>query len=133
MEAQDILKDVGIRVTTPRVVIYDYLLKNRNHPTCETIYLALKNDYPSLSLASVYNVTEKLVDKNLLMRIVSPSGERHYDATMAYHGHFFCEKCNEVYDISIPKLEIENRLTGFKIDSLSFTANGECDICQQQK
>lgn len=128
-DAQDRLREAGIRITTPRVVIYDFLLRNRIHPTCDEIYTALKDKNPSLSLASVYNVTERLSDENLLVRIVSPDGERHYDSVTEFHGHFFCRECGKIYDIKSCPDSLFEEIPGAVTESISLTAEGLCPKC----
>ena len=132
-DAQDKLREAGIRVTVPRVLILDYLLKNRVHPTCDDIYNALKDDNPKLSLASVYNVTEKLAQESLLIRIVSPDGERHYDSMTDFHGHFFCRKCGKIFDIKCIPESLFEELPGAVTTSISLTAEGKCPKCARGK
>ncbi|MBO4635971.1 MAG: transcriptional repressor [Clostridiales bacterium] len=132
-DAGDRLREAGIRVTTPRVIIYDYLLKHRTHPTCDEIYTDIKAGNPSLSLASVYNVTEKLVDHDLIIRIVSPDGERHYDAVTKFHAHFFCGKCGKIFDVSCDHdTEQLIDLPGAVVNSISVSAYGECPECASE-
>lgn len=37
-----------------REAIYNYLLSTKKHPTAETIFQAVQQDYPKISLATVY-------------------------------------------------------------------------------
>ena len=128
-DAGDRLREAGIRVTTPRVIIYDYLLKHRTHPTCDEIFTGIRAENPSLSLASVYNVTEKLAAHDLILRIVSPDGERHYDAKTDFHAHFFCENCGKIYDVSCDRENDMLELPGAVINSISVSAYGLCPSC----
>lgn len=128
-EAQTLLREAGIRVTVPRTIIYQYLIDNRIHPTCDQIFNALKKENPSLSLASVYNVTEKLVDEKLLIRIVDPAGERHYDSMTKFHGHFFCEECGNIYDLQSCPDNIYEELPGSVTHSIDLTVKGICPSC----
>ena len=103
--SQDKLREAGIRVTGPRIRIYEYLLTHRTHPTCDDIYRSLKDEDKSLSLASVYNVTEKLSEVGLVAEIISPDGQKHYDGFLPEH------------------------LEGSKVDSVSLVISGECKDC----
>ena len=74
-ESETILRNSGIRVTKPRVIIYDYILSTKSHPTCEEIYAALKDENPNLSFATVYGEekaaftdTYTYYDSNLILQ-----------------------------------------------------------------
>lgn len=129
LSAQDRLREAGIRVTTPRVIILEYLMKNYTHPTCEQIYQAILKDNPSMAFASVYNVTDKLANVGLIKRLVSPDGEYHYDANNKYHGHFFCDKCNSIYDLSCDHEIKFEELSGAAIKNVSISVMGTCQDC----
>ena len=128
-EAERILRNSGIRITRPRVEVYDYILSKRTHPTCEEIYDNLKDVNPSLSLATVYNVTERLVDEKLLLRLNSPNGERRFDGTLKMHGHLYCEVCGNVYDFNI-KRDLVSGNSDFIFKNIDVTAAGICPNCR---
>lgn len=128
-EAETILRNAGIRVTKPRLLIYDYILTNKSHPTCDEIYDALKRDNPSLSFATVYNVTEKLYEENMLLRLNAPTGERRYDAVVDFHGHFYCDSCGKVTDISCSDTSFIVPVKGFEFKKIEVTATGLCPDC----
>ena len=128
-EAERILRNSGIRITRPRVEVYDYILSKRTHPTCEEIYDNLKDVNPSLSLATVYNVTERLVDEKLLLRLNSPNGERRFDGTLKMHGHLYCEVCGNVYDFNIKRALVSGN-SDFIFKNIDVTAAGICPNCR---
>ena len=128
-EAEQRLRSSGIRITKPRVDVYDYILSKRSHPTCEEIYGSLKGSNPSLSLATVYNVTEKLVDEDLLIRLSSPNGERRFDGTLYFHGHFYCEHCGSIFDYEINRDSIASD-SRFQFNNIDVMASGLCPDCQ---
>jgi len=125
----DKLREAGIRVTVPRVRVYEYLINHRTHPTCDEIYSGLKESDNSLSLASVYNVTEVLAEKGLVREIVSPDGQRHYDSVVDFHGHFFCKCCGRVIDVGCCDNFKLDDLSGCEVDSVSLIINGTCSNC----
>lgn len=127
-EAETILRNNGIRVTKPRAIIYDYIMTMKNHPTCEEIYEALKGDNPSLSFATVYNVTEKLFEEKILRRLNSPTGERRYDATVELHGHFYCDSCGKVQDIKCGN-DVVYPMKGYEFSNVEITVRGKCPPC----
>lgn len=129
-ESETILRNSGIRVTKPRVIIYDYILSTKSHPTCEEIYAALKDENPNLSFATVYNVTEKLYDEKMLLRLNSPTGERRYDAVTDFHGHFYCDNCGKVLDIKCSNASLLSAIKGFNVRNIDVAATGICNFCK---
>lgn len=127
--AEHILRSSGIRITRPRVDVYDYIISKRSHPTCEEIYDNLKGSNPSLSLATIYNVTERLVDENLLIRLTAPNGERRFDGTLTFHGHFYCESCGMVFDYEIKRDQLESD-SRFIYKNIDVMASGICPDCR---
>lgn len=127
---QDKLREAGIRITVPRLRIYDYLQTHRTHPTCDVIYKDLKAGDDSLSLASVYNVTEKLAQAGLIKELISPDGQKHYDGIIEFHGHFFCKECGMIMDVDCCKdFYPDKQLDGARVDSMSLIMNGVCKNC----
>ncbi|MCQ2529410.1 MAG: transcriptional repressor [Saccharofermentans sp.] len=129
LSAQDRLREAGIRVTGPRVAILDFLMKDKSHPTCDRIFEAVKANSEKMSLASVYNVTEKLYEAGLVRRLLSPDGEYHYDGVYGFHGHFFCNKCNSIYDIKCDRNINYEELDGAVVQTVALSTYGICPQC----
>ncbi|MCQ2516911.1 MAG: transcriptional repressor [Saccharofermentans sp.] len=127
--ATERLRSTGLRVTNPRVSIYAFLLDNTSHPTCEEIYRILKSEDEGLSFASVYNVTQKLAEVGLVKELIAPDGQKHYDAITSFHGHFFCNHCNSIYDFACTKQMYEKQLSTHRLESINIYAKGTCEKC----
>ena len=61
------LKSHGYKVTHQRLVVLDYLQRSREHPSAEVIYSDLKERYPTISLATIYNTLEMLTKVGLVL------------------------------------------------------------------
>ncbi len=72
---RNMLQRYGLRATTQRMVILDYLMSHKTHPTAEMIHA----DLQSISLATIYNTLEKLVYTGLVIVIDSNDDKRHFD------------------------------------------------------
>lgn len=127
--ATERLRASGLRVTNPRVLIYAFLIENNSHPTCDEIYSSLKDEEEGLSFASVYNVTQKLSEVGLVNELVTPDGQKHYDAQIKFHGHFFCNRCNSIFDFNCTKELYEKQLGKHKLDTINVYAKGLCEKC----
>ena len=49
----DTLRSRGIQPTQQRVAVYRYLLEHRTHPTADTVYQALGEEFPTMSRTTV--------------------------------------------------------------------------------
>jgi Fe2+ or Zn2+ uptake regulation protein len=130
----EFLKDNGIKPSYQRIKIYEYLMGSMTHPTVDTIYNALCDQIPTLSKTTVYNTLKVFIDKGIAMAITIDDNEVRYDTRTDVHGHFKCEKCNEIYDFKANiELEDEDVLRGFEITKQQLFFYGVCKHCSEAK
>ncbi|MFA9390868.1 MAG: Fur family transcriptional regulator [Prolixibacteraceae bacterium] len=127
----DYLSKNGIRPSTPRLLIYKYLFENHNHPTADTIYMALSPSIPSLSKTTVYNTLKLFVSKGVAKSLTIEENEARYDVDTSVHGHFKCKSCGGLFDVltSPENLNISG-LDGFQIDEYQINLKGFCKVCK---
>jgi Fur family peroxide stress response transcriptional regulator len=93
------LQGCGAKITAPRIAILKLLENRHDHPSAEQIFLELKPDYPTLSIATVYS-TAQLLAKGSMLRILSIDEKKvYYDPDMEEHGHFLCKGCKQLFDV----------------------------------
>ncbi len=93
----------GFRFTAQRRHVYDALLQKRDHPTAVEVFMRVKPQMPSISLATVYNCLETLTECGLVKHVSIDRGPSRFCPNLEDHGHFFCESCNAVIDIPLRK------------------------------
>ena len=59
----------GQRPTKQREHIYALLLEKRDHPTADEIFARARIGMPTISLATVYNCLETLVETKLIRQV----------------------------------------------------------------
>ena len=96
------LSDSGLRSTPQREVIYSVLLKKRDHPTAEDVFARAKPEMPMISLATVYNCLETLVQCNLVRAVNFERGPTRYCPNLHPHAHFHDEVTGSTHDIDLP-------------------------------
>jgi Fur family peroxide stress response transcriptional regulator len=95
------LQDAGAKITSTRVAILRALENRKDHPSAEQLFLELKPDYPTLSIATVYS-TAQLLSKGSLLRILSIDEKKvYFDPDVDFHGHFLCKICKKVFDLPL--------------------------------
>lgn len=96
------LADSGLRATPQREVVFDVLLKKRDHPTADEVFARVKAVKPGISLATVYNCLETLVQCRLVRAVNFERGPTRYCPNLRPHAHFHDEKTGETYDVDLP-------------------------------
>lgn len=96
------LADSGLRATPQRELVFNELLKKRNHPTAEEVYARVRNDMPTISLATVYNCLETLVQCRLVRAVNFERGPTRYCPNLHPHAHFHDEQTGETHDVDLP-------------------------------
>lgn len=96
------LADSGLRSTPQREVIYDVLLKKRDHPTADEVYARVRAELPTISLATVYNCLETLVECSLVRAVNFERGPTRYCPNLQPHAHFHDEQTGKTHDIDLP-------------------------------
>lgn len=83
--------------------IYDIIQASREHLTAAQIYDALKAQYPSVALATVYNNLNKLWELGLIRKLSVEGSLDRYDRAKK-HDHLICQSCGAVLDASFDDL-----------------------------
>jgi Fur family peroxide stress response transcriptional regulator len=130
------LKSTGVRMTPQRHAILAYLLENMNHPTADEIYKALENNFPNMSVATVYNNLRLFKEASLVTELTYGDASSRFDANVMEHYHVICRECGKIVDFEYPCLEevesIASKETGFKIESHRMEVYGQCHDCQEE-
>lgn len=128
----DVLQKLGLRATPQRLAILALLEGNTSHPSAEEIYARLKPEFPSLSLATVYNTLEVLARGGALQEIEIDPERRRFDPNPAPHYHFQCLRCRRVFDwpaALAPEVPLPETANGFRVERLSVHLYGLCPDC----
>ncbi|MCG8584114.1 MAG: transcriptional repressor [Pirellulales bacterium] len=102
LRLRESLSTAGLRYTTQRAAVFAYLEWARCHPTADEIYQAVRDEVPQISLATVYNALEALVDVNLATRLDGTNNTARYDSCREQHYHLRDTETGEIRDLSTP-------------------------------
>lgn len=130
-------KEKKLKLTPQRIAVYKYLQSTTEHPSAETIYNALQEDYPTMSLATVYKSLKTLVEVNLVQELNVGEGNFRYDGNVLSHPHIQCLSCGRVDDIHNLSFEDLNEkvssYTDYEIVSNQVYFYGICKECKSKK
>ena len=119
----------GFRFTPQRQQVYEVLLQRRDHPTAEDVFLRAKQQMPDISMATVYNCLDALVQCGLVRQVSLERGASRFCPNMREHFHFHCTACENVFDIDLPAGTGLPLPKGFKADRFDIAIHGRCAEC----
>ena len=125
----------GHRLTPQRREVYEVLLAQRDHPTATEVFLRTKQRMPSISLATIYNCLETLVECGLVKQVNVERDATRYCPNLTEHGHFMCERCGKIYDVPLLASKRVGRTwdlpVGFTVVHSDIMLRGACADCNK--
>jgi Fur family peroxide stress response transcriptional regulator len=122
----------GFRFTPQRQHVYDVLMQKRDHPTVEEVFIRAKQTMPDISMATVYNCLDALVQCGLIRHVNLDRAATRFCPNMKEHCHFYCDECGGIYDIDFPANGNRSGLKvpeGFKVKQFEVSIRGLCRDC----
>ncbi|MBN1290766.1 MAG: transcriptional repressor [Candidatus Latescibacteria bacterium] len=126
---------IKIRKSKQRNRILEILKNTTIHPTAGWIYNTLKNEFPDLSMGTVYRNLNILLEQGLIKKIDFGSTFDRFEAYTEPHYHFICENCNAIIDLDFPfdynlNLKIKEK-TGLTATKHRIEFFGMCPRCRE--
>lgn len=125
-----------LKYSRQRECIKNFLMDRYDHPTAETVYLGIKEEFPNISLGTVYRNLSLLAELGEIVKI-SADGPDRFDGHTEPHYHFFCDRCGQVLDLDMGSVEHVNLLAGHnfggRIDRSVIHFYGLCPACMKQQ
>ena len=137
MNTTEILKKHSIKVTKPRMAIYELLEKEHTGIGADYIYSTLQKENLSINLSTVYRTLELFEEKNLIQKY--DLGEKKYNFSLIRHGHHHiveCDSCHKVINLDCHMKQIEDLITketGFHLTEHHLELKGICKDCLEKK
>ena len=123
------------RQTKQKSIIYE-ALKTLDHPTATEVYGYVREQYPTVSRATVFRVLGGFAGHGKALELRTAGNEVRYDYNVNPHYHARCECCGRVADVKTKGLdESVLRATadhGFSVRGYSVEFFGVCKNCQDE-
>ncbi|HET7922612.1 MAG TPA: ferric iron uptake transcriptional regulator [Gammaproteobacteria bacterium] len=136
MESQE-LRNVGLKVTLPRVKILEILERNDpRHMSAEDMYKALLESGEDIGLATVYRVLTQFESAGLVTRHHFEGGHSVFELNQGvHHDHIVCVKCGRVDEFVDQEIEKRQKQVatakGYEITDHSLYLYGICPACRK--
>lgn len=133
-EAINCFRTNGSKITEQREAIIKRLHGRTDHPSAEMIYKEVATQYPSISYATVYSTTQMMVQFGLIQNLSISSKRTYFDPNVEPHAHFFCSKCDRLFDVEIDKTVFNQNILEehpfiASISKADVFIYGECKKC----
>lgn len=116
----------GIQPSAQRVAIAQYVLNTDSHPTADQIWSEVRETFPLVSRATVYNTLNLFVRRGLVRQLVFSGGGAVFDSNMGRHHHLLDEDTGSVLDIPWDALKVQglDSLKDFEVIEYTIVARG---------
>jgi Fe2+ or Zn2+ uptake regulation protein len=104
----EVLRDHDVQPSAQRVAVAQYVLRTEDHPSADQVWAKVKEGFPMLSRATVYNTLNLFVEKGLLRELVLAEGKVVFDPKVEAHHHFIDEQTGVIHDIPWEALEVRH-------------------------
>ena len=123
----------GLKYSRQRSSVLHYLRSVTSHPTAEHVYQAIREEFPKISLGTVYRNLNLLADQGEILRLNCGDGVDHFDAVVEPHDHFICRSCGQVLDLPLVSMEAADRqaeqLCAGRMEGHELYFYGTCNSC----
>jgi Fe2+ or Zn2+ uptake regulation protein len=134
------LRARGLRITPQRVALVEAFALDASHPTAQELFERLRDAFPSMSFATVYNTLDALAQAGLSSTL-QPRGAARFDPNTTPHHHAVCDVCGAAFDIPARTLEpkrssrktVSHAVPGFTVRQVERTYRGTCAACHHKQ
>lgn len=120
------LREHGVQPSAQRVAIASFVLGDASHPSAEQVLAGVRERFPMVSRATVYNTLNLFVEQGLLRSFALGEGRAVFDRNVADHHHFIDDDTGAIHDIPWAALAVQNvhALTGFNVREYQVVLRG---------
>ena len=116
-----------MKYSRQRAAILSFLRSRKDHPSAEFVYMHVKENFPNISLGTVYrNLTQ-----------LGELGIDRFDADTSNHEHFVCSSCKSVIDLDMGDISYIDQEAAKNFDGMiqghSIYFCGLCKNCLQNQ
>jgi Fur family ferric uptake transcriptional regulator len=116
-------------------VVAEVLAGDHVHLTADAVHSRAQLVLPEISLATVYNTLNELVDMGEVLEISAGDGPKRYDPnTTIPHHHLYCLECGTLRDVNPQGTDglalPPSQQHGFELIDVDIVFRGRCPDCR---
>ena len=113
--------------------ILEIVGRSREHLTAEQVFEQLRETYPNVVLATVYNNLNRLWEAGLIRKVLVEGSPDRYDR-LERHDHLVCRRCGALRDLQLGDLTGRlRRESGIDILGYDLKLLYLCDRCREEE
>jgi Fur family transcriptional regulator, peroxide stress response regulator len=129
-----LLRKAGLRLTPQRLAIAREIL-SRSHPTVGEVFEAVRRQFPTIGLATVYATFNIMAERGLVRALPFADAVR-YDANLSPHANLVCTRCGRITDFDrcddvLAILRERTAAATFQLQEERIDLYGLCRACQE--
>lgn len=111
--------------------ILEIISSSHSHMTADEVFSALRQTYPRVVLATVYNNLNHLCQEELIRKVSVEGMPDRYDRIQR-HDHLVCKQCGRLLDVDLGDLTAQlERTLGRSILSYDLKLMDLCEECRK--
>lgn len=121
------------RLTAQRRVIAEVMAGEHVHMAADDVHERAREALPEISLATVYNTLNELVEMGELLEITHADGRKRYDPNVTErHHHLVCVDCGRMLDVTTddPRLPADQQ-HDFEVLGVDVIFRARCPECAE--
>lgn len=103
----EILSEHGIQPSAHRVAVAEYVLHTHEHPSADRVWDCVRERFPMISRATVYNTLNLFVEKKLLRELHLSPDSVVFDPKLERHHHLI-DETGRIHDVDWDEVEVRN-------------------------
>ena len=117
-----VLREHGIQPSAQRVAVARYVLHTDEHPSADQVWARVREGFPMVSRATIYNTLNLFVHKGLVREHILAEGRVVFDPKLEPHHHFVDEETGRIFDVPWDAVKVE------RVESLPGLAISEYQV-----
>lgn len=102
------LRERGIQPSAHRIAVGDYVLTTNEHPSADLVWKRVRERFPWISRATIYNTLNLFAGEGLLQRLNLSEDSVVFDPITETHHHFIDETTGVIHDVPWDRLQVCN-------------------------
>lgn len=130
MQVEITLREKGIQPSAQRVAVAEYVLHTGEHPSAELVFRRVRERFPWISRATVYNTLNLFVEKGMLQRLTIAEDSVVFDPVTETHHHFIDDETGTIHDVPWDRVQVCNieSLRDYQIEQYQVVMRGKLKL-----
>ena len=135
--SKKIIRDLGLKVTSQRLLILDVVRRGPNHFTAQDVFESVVAKNPAVGFATVYRFLRTLSEQTYVTEVRMGGMPARYEwAAKRHHDHLTCTVCAKIVEFENNEIEkLQEKVAakfGFTLTDHVLELYGVCPDCSRK-